>query len=289
MELKLFIDKAFEAYEDTAELHDFKEELLTNLQERVDNLIASGTTRNDAMKKIEIEFADVNKIADEMSLSKKKEVFEYQYMSLRHFISKPRAAIYTILAVLTLFGIIIAFQGFFASNKIEAFIGSLFVFLAIPIAGFVYMALTQETATRNPMRPVRASIYGIATFVLLFGALLVPMLIFGEAKSLAAAFGVLIPFALPSIGVLSYLIITEADHRKSWVKKVETAEMEWAKEFQNSGNAAAFGIITAAIWVLAIGAFVLLLLLKLWIYSWIPFVLAFALMMFALAFYMKKK
>jgi hypothetical protein len=108
-----------------------------------------------------------------MSLAKKKEVFEIQYMSFRNFVTKPRAAIYTILGVLALFGLISAGLSYLASSKIEALIGVLMVFLAIPLAGFVYMGLTQETATRNPMRPLRASIYAIAVFVFLFGVLLV--------------------------------------------------------------------------------------------------------------------
>lgn len=288
MELKQFINKAFEKYEESPELIDFKEELLTNLQDRLKSLEATGLKRTEALKEIEIEFADINKIADEMSLAKKKEIFESQYMSVRHFVTKPRAAIFAILGVLTAFGVITAGLSYLASGKIEALTGVLMVLLAIPLAGFVYMGLTQETATRNPMRPLRASLYTVAAFVLLFGVLLVPMLVFGEAKSLESAFAVLIPFALPSIGVLGFLMITESDHRKSWVLKEAEKHNEWAKDFETSGNAQTFGIMTGAVWILAIGAFIFLLILKLWIYSWIPFILAIALTLFLLAHYMKK-
>src|SRR5699024_12154639 len=87
-----------------------------------------------------------------------------------------------------------------------ALTGVLMVFLALPSAGFVYMGLTQETATRHPMRPLRALIYAIAVFVFLFGALLVPILVFGEARSLEAALATLFPFALPSIGLITFLM-----------------------------------------------------------------------------------
>lgn len=217
MELKQFINKAFEKYEEAPELMDFKEELLTNLQDRLKSLEATGLKREEALKEIEIEFADINKIADEMSLAKKKEVFKSQYTTFRQFLTKQRAAIFTILGVLTIFGLIIAGLSFLATSKIESFIGVLMLFLSVPLAGFVYMGLTQETATRNPMHPLRASIYAITAFVLLFGVLLVPMLVFGEAKSLEVALAILIPFALPSIGVFGFLMITESDPRKSWV------------------------------------------------------------------------
>ncbi|RDW17133.1 hypothetical protein CWR48_14500 [Oceanobacillus arenosus] len=288
MDLKEFINNAFGKYEESPELIDFKEELLTNLEDRLQSLEASGLNRDKALKEIKTEFADINKIAEEMSLAKKKEVFEIQYMSLRSFVTKKQAAIYTVLGVLVAFGMITAGLSYLGSGKVEALIGVLMVFLAAPLAGFVYMGLTQETATRNPMRPLRATIYAIATFVLIFGALLVPMLVFGEAKSLEGALAVLIPFALPSIGVLGFLMITEADYRKAWVLKEAEKHNEWAKNFEASGNAQTFGIMTAAIWILAIGAFIFLLILKLWIYSWIPLVVALAVMMFLLAYYMRK-
>src|SRR5690625_56227 len=288
MELKEFINKAFEKYEESPKLIDFKEELLTNLQDRLKSLETTGLTREEALKEIEIEFADINKIADEMSLAKKKEVFESQYMSLRHFVTKPRAVIYTILGVLIGFGLITSGLSYLSSGKIESLTGVLMLFLVVPLAGFVYMGLTQETATRHPMRPLRASIYAVATFVLLFGALLVPMLVFGEARSLEGALAVLIPFALPSIGVIGFLMITEQEHRKAWVLQEAEKQHEWAKDFESSGNAQTFGIMTGAVWILAIGAFVFLLTLKLWIYSWIPFIIAIALTLFLLAYYMKK-
>jgi len=288
MELKEFIDHAFEKYEESPELIDFKEELLTNLQDRLKSLEATGLKRTEALKEIRTEFADINKIADEMSLDKKKEVFEIQYMSFRHFVTRPRAAIYTLLGVIALFGLIVSGLSYLTSGKIEALTGVLMVFLALPSAGFVYMGLTQETATRHPMRPLRALIYAIAVFVFLFGALLVPILVFGEARSLEAALATLIPFALPSIGVIAFLMITEADYRKAWVLKEAEKQIEWAKGFEDSGNAQTFGIMTAAVWILAIGLFVLLLILKLWLYSWIPLVVALAVMMFLLAHYIKK-
>ncbi|WP_368975308.1 hypothetical protein NST61_01660 [Caldifermentibacillus hisashii] len=291
MELKEFIDQAFEKYEESPELIDFKEELLTNLQDRLKSLEANGIKRADALRQIQIEFADINKIADEMSLEKKKEVFEMRYMSLRNFVTKTRAAIYTILGVLTVFAIIISCFSYLLLGKVDAVTGVMMLFLSVPLAGFVYLGLTQETATRNPMRPLRAAIYAVAVFVFLFGVFLVPigpMLIFGEAKSLEGALAVLIPFALPSLGVITFLMITEPEHRKAWVLKEAEKQNEWAKNFETSGNAQTFGIMTAALWILAIGAFILLLIMKLWVFSWIPFVVALALMMVLLAYYMKK-
>src|SRR5699024_12804123 len=103
MELKEFIDHAFEKYEESPELIDCKEELLTKLQDRLKSLEATGLKRTEALKEIITEFADISKIADEMSVDIKKEVFEIQYMSYRHFVTRPRASMYTLLGVVSQF------------------------------------------------------------------------------------------------------------------------------------------------------------------------------------------
>src|SRR5699024_12776262 len=115
-------------------------------------------------------------------------------------------------------------------------------FQALTSAGFVYMGLTQETATRHPMRPLRALIYAIAVFVFLLGALLVRILVFGEARSFEAALATLIRFALPSIGVIAFLMITEADYRKAWVLKGDEKQIEWAKDFEDRCDTHTVGI-----------------------------------------------
>lgn len=286
MSLKKFINNAFEKYEESPELIDFKEELLMNLHDRLQSLEASGFTHEEALREIEIEFADINKIADEMSIGKKQEVFESQYMTLRHFITTQQAIIYTILGVLTAFGVIIAGLSYLSTGEINGFNGWLIVLLSIPLSGFVYMGLTQETATRKPMGSLRASIYTLASFVLLFSLLLLPLFVFSEARSLEGSLMAILPFALPSIGVISFLILTEKELQKAWVLKEEEKHHKKAKQFLASGSEETFGLMTAFVWILAIGAFILLLILKLWIYSWTPFIIAIALTMFLLIYYM---
>src|SRR5699024_4917862 len=103
MELKEFIDHAFEKYEESPELIDSKVALITNLQDRLNSLEATLLKRTDALHEIRTHLPDINKIAEEMRLDKKKEVFEIQYTSFRHFVTRPRPAIYPLLGVITLF------------------------------------------------------------------------------------------------------------------------------------------------------------------------------------------
>src|SRR5699024_3299478 len=119
-----------------------------------------------------------------------QEVFESQYMPLRHFITTKQAIIYTILGVLTALGLITVGLSYLSTGEINGFNGWLMVLLSIPLSGFVYMILTQETASRKPMGSFRAFIYALAVFGLLFGILLVTFFIFSEAKPLEWAFKV---------------------------------------------------------------------------------------------------
>src|SRR5699024_12807428 len=94
MELKEFIDHAFEKYEESPELIDFKEELLTNLQDRLKSLEATGLKRTEAIKEIRTEFAEINKTAHETRLDKKQQGFASQYMTVCNFIHRRRAHTY---------------------------------------------------------------------------------------------------------------------------------------------------------------------------------------------------
>src|SRR5699024_12739022 len=109
-----------------------------------------------------------------------------------------------------------------------------------------------------------------------------------EGSSLQAALASLITFGLSDIRVNALFVITKSDYRKAWVLKETEKQMEWAKGFEDSCNAQTFRIMTAAVWILAIGLFVLLLILQLWLYSWIPLVVALSVRMFLLAHYIKK-
>src|SRR5699024_4104358 len=137
MELKEFIDHAFEKYEESPELIDVKEELLTNLQDHLKSLEATGLKRTEALKEIRTEFADTNKIADAQRFDKKTEVLKIEYMSFRPFVTRPLAAIYSLLGVIALFGLIVSGLSYLTLGKIDALTGVLMVFLALSSAGFV--------------------------------------------------------------------------------------------------------------------------------------------------------
>jgi peptidoglycan/LPS O-acetylase OafA/YrhL len=110
-------------------------------------------------------------------------------------------------------GLIIACITWFHLRDVSATYGVLFAFTTIGIAGLVFMGLHRETATRKPMAWKRAILYSLSAAVAVFGILTFFFLLLGH-KDPVAAFGTLIPFAVPSIGFIAYLMLTEQNRRK---------------------------------------------------------------------------
>ncbi len=215
MDLKNMIDKAFSEYEYSAELADLKEELLTNYQERLKDS-SGGNTNNSVIKEIiNAELADVDSIARELNLKKKKKVTTVRITDSNNVVSRKRAIIYTSLWVLIPYGMIVAALSYISSDEIAAPMGVLMVFFGIPVAGITYMRLTQETSSRYPISKTRALFYAFSVYFLIFGLLVFPIILFGEdGPTLEGALGALMTFPLISFAVLVYLKVTESNRKK---------------------------------------------------------------------------
>jgi len=302
MNAKEFVDSLFRGYEETAALADFKEELLGNLNAKIESLVKKGMDADAASTKASAELGDVSALADELSLKKRKEVFEEVYMDIRNFMNAKRVAGYVTFGALALFGIIVALIVLFAGKwwdsgfDMSGVFGSMLPFLTAAVAGFTWLGLTQETASTYPVSKKRAAWYAAAAGLIAFGLLIVPVVLFsgrlkeGTHKALGAitalnsggleilgAISVLIPFVLPGIGMLVFLVLTEKDRLKPWAKdfrdKAVKREMEM---WSDPVSASRFGVFSGAIWIFAVGLFILLGLLLGFKFSWLVFVFAVA-------------
>jgi hypothetical protein len=299
MNAKEFVDSLFKGYEETAALADFKEELLGNLNAKIESLVKKGIDAQAAFTKASAELGDVSELADELSFKKRKEVFEEVYMDIRNFMDAKRVAGYVIFVVLALFGIITAAVVFFAGGTRDSNINLTAVFavmqpfLTAAAAGFTWLGLTQETSSVYPLNKKRAAWYAAAAGLIVFGLLTVPVVLFGRLndgadKALGAipaldggglekigAISTLIPFVLPGIGILVFLALTEKDRLKPWAKDFRDKAVKREMEMWSDPAAAArFGMFSGAIWIFAAGIFVLLGFLIGFKFSWLVFVFA---------------
>jgi hypothetical protein len=299
MKAKEFVDSLFNGYEKTAALADFKEELLANLNAKTESLVKKGMEPEAAFTKAAAQLGDVSVLADELSLKKRKEVFEEVYMDIRNFMSTKRVAAYVVFVVLTLFGIItgliILFSGKWWNKQFDltAVFASAMPFITAAIAGFTWLGLTQETASSYPVSNKRAAWYAAGAGLIVFGLFTMPIILFGSIMKnfdmmtlgaisaeggrpeWLAAISSLIPFVLPGIGILVFLGLTEKDRLKPWAKDLRDNAVKSEMEIWNDPAAATrFGLFSGAIWLFAAGLFILLGFLIGYKYSWLVFIFA---------------
>jgi hypothetical protein len=303
MDTKEFVNRLFTEYEDTAELRDFKEELLSNLEARIASLAAKGMDKGTAFEKATGELGDISALADQISLRKKQDILLYAYMGIRKYLKPGRVALYVISGALLVLGIVIALVVYFTGEEqsaLEAFwepnkriTGAMGVLLAsIPLAAaaFTFLGVTQETASRNPLSKKRGAWYSLGAAVLAFGLILSPLTYFATDRGLMEAIATLIPFFIPGLALLIFLPLTEKDTLKPWARTRYEKEVRANMEMWNDPLAAArFGMVSGAIWISAVGFFILFGFLLGFRFSWLVFIFAVAIQLAVQSLMMKGK
>ena len=275
MNTKQYIEALFSDYEETNALADFKEELESNLNDRISSLGKKGLSEKEAYDKVIAELGDISTLADELSLKKKQQVFSDRYMKTRRYIKPWRMAIYVLCGTIFGFGVITGISTWMFSKDIQAFLGTVLFFSEASVLGLVFLGLTQETSMREAMPWKRALWYVVASGVFLFGVILFIMTYFADGVGLPHAIASLIPFALPSLALGVFLILTEKDRSKPWMRELRKKALEREmNRFASPVEQERFGLISGAIWIGGIAIFILLTITVGIKFSWLAFVIA---------------
>ena len=315
MNAKTFVDSLFEGYEETAALADFKEELLGNLNAKIDNFVKKGIDAETAFAKASADLGDVSALADELSLKKRTEVFEEVYMDIKQYMPAQRVVAYVIFGALVIFGLTVAFIALFATKSagskfnapidLTSFFATMMPFLTAAVVGFTFLGVTQETASVYPISKKRGAWYAVAAGLIAFGLFTMPIVFFSvrivdnilihkipveNFEFLVPVISLIIPFVMPGIGILVYLVLTEKERLKPWAKSFhnKVAKDEMAM-WNDPATASRFGIFSGAIWIFAIGIFILLGFLIGFRYSWLVFIFATAIQLLVQGFMFKKQ
>ncbi|MBR0597576.1 permease prefix domain 1-containing protein [Sinanaerobacter chloroacetimidivorans] len=272
MDIKQYIDTLFSGYEETEALADFKQEIKSNMDDRIKSLMKKGLDDKAAFNKAISELGDVSALADELSLKKRQEVFSEMYMKTKSYMKPWRMVLYILCGVILCFGIIAAALAWSFSGEINAFLGTLLIFSEIAVLGFVFLGLTQETAAREAMSWKRALWYVGVSGVFLFGIIVFIMTYFLDGLGLPYAVATLIPFGLPSLALGVFLILTEKDRSKPWVVEFRKKAMEREMQrFANPAQEERFGLVSGALWIAAIAVFIILTITVGIKFSWLAF------------------
>jgi hypothetical protein len=97
----------------------------------------------------------------------------------------------------------------------------------------------------------------------------------GSLTTIVPVISVIIPFILPGAGLLTFLVLTEKDRLKPWAKnfREKTVAREMAM-WNDPAVVTRFGLFSGAIWMFAVGLFVLLGFLIGFKFSWLIFIFA---------------
>ncbi len=137
---------------------------------------------------------------------------------------KAKQAVYTnmtmristaglIIGILTiLFGVLVTTMLYFMGLPLEAVTGPAF-FVVIGGAILTYSLLTRETSQKYAMNKVRASLYAVATAVLLFSFFVACASGFATGEMFIAISSFMV-FFLVSVGLLLGLLFTGTDRKK---------------------------------------------------------------------------
>ena len=321
MNAKEFVDSLFEGYENTAALADFKEELMGNLNAKVEAFVKKGMDAETAFAKASAELGDVSALADELSLKKRTEVFEEVYMDIRKYMPARRVAGYVAFGVVALFGITVALITLFATQYIPqefaaglgwtAFFASMMPFLTAAAVGFTFLGVTQETASMYPVSKKRGAWYAAAAGLISFGLCTMPIVYFSTRitrsvvdamfgfhfETLVPVIGLVIPFILPGVGMLVYLVFTEKDRLKPWAQSfyrkaaLNEKELETAiiTALHDPIMAVRFGLFSGALWISAMGLFLLLGFVIGFKFSWLVFIFTIAIQLLLVQGFMFKR
>lgn len=290
MNVQQYVDKLFERYENNADMEDFKEELCSNLQERIKYMEKKGIDSKEAFQKATDELGDITEIANQISNEKRKEYIENMYMKTKNYLDVQHIIGYLLAGGGLAVGVIFTLLAYLNSGKPVVGIGELIPFFILPVCAFVFLGLTQETARKFPMSWKRAIFYVVAVAVILFGLIVFALTFFVGDLGLEEALGTLIPFVIPGALLMAFLVLTEKSRNKPWVIEQEAA---WAEnvgdQFADPHTATKFGLFSGALWIFAIALFITLGFLFSFAYSWLVFVFAIAVQLLIQAFMMSKK
>lgn len=277
MQAESYVDRLFAGYEDTPELLDFKEEITVNLKERIKELQSKGLGPDAAFEKAVAELGDITKIADEISRRKRNEVISRMYFRTMPALDNVHVIGYVVAAGVFLFGVVTSLSIYFSSRDAFLAIASLMPFVTPSVGAFVFLLLTQETRRNMPMRWIRALLYGLSVSCGLLGINTAAMMYFSVPRDYTVIFGTLIPFLIPSLCLIAYLVLTEKSRRKPWVEEGINRWLEQqTQDVVDPRRREQRRLVSGALWLLTAALFVTLGFIFGFRYSWVVFLFAMA-------------
>lgn len=210
--VKAYIDHLFSEVGETQQLFDLKEELFTNMKEKIADYAQRGIDEEQAFKEAVASMGDLSGLVDDMRKLGQDTAKQTVYSTMTARISMVGIVAGVLLA---LFGIFTIAMTYFMQLPGEAVAGN-GVFIVAGGALMTYSILTRETQKKYAMNKFRALLYSLSIGIILF-AIFTSVMSLLATNEMFIAIGSLMVFFLVGIGLFLVLILSGRSRRKSAV------------------------------------------------------------------------
>ncbi|WP_285108065.1 permease prefix domain 1-containing protein [Promicromonospora sp. MEB111] len=283
------LDEAFAGIPTTPDVQDLKEEIRANLLDRVAELTAGGVAPDDAARRAVAELGDVRALVDEADAGPR--AAERPAPSAFELMTRNRVpASGAFVAAVVLMSIVLAASVvgtvFAAVGYAHRDLGPLLPTVLALVAGcalgwIVGGSLSQETTASHPVPRRRAALFGVGWGLVLVGALLALVHLFGGTNGWLVLDGLVL---VAGVVLLSWLAATTTNRKKQWALAEESVHAQAGTRFDRDPAAAArFGIYTVVVWSLTGVAALVVGTTVSWSWVWLPGVLGWVVFMLMLA------
>jgi hypothetical protein len=208
--VKKYIDNLFTDVGPSQQLFDLKEELTTNIKEKIADYQFRGMEEEQAFKEAVISMGDLRGLIDDMRKIGQDTAKQSVYTSMTSRISSAGIIVGVLLI---LFGLFTTTMLFLMDIPRESATGP-GVFVIVGIALITYSILTRETRKKYAMNKTRAAFYALAIGLILFGIFAGITTGFATGEAFIAV-GAIMVFVLVGVGLFLFLFFTGNDRHKN--------------------------------------------------------------------------
>lgn len=207
--VKKYIDNLFADAGPSQQLFDLKEELATNMKEKIMDYQSRGMEEEQAFKEAVISMGDLRGLVDDMRKLGQDTVRQTVYSTMTARISTAGIIAGTLLV---LFGIFTITMMYFMKMEPVSVAGS-GIFIVAGGVLITYSVLTRETRRKYAMNKIRAAFYALSAGLLLWGIFTAFITRFATGEMYIAIASTMV-FTLTGIGIFLFLILTGTARRK---------------------------------------------------------------------------
>ncbi|CAG9620323.1 permease prefix domain 1-containing protein [Sutcliffiella rhizosphaerae] len=204
-----YVDNLFSGVGESQQLFDLKEELTTNLKEKIADYKKAGMDEKEAFNEAVSSMGDLSGLVDDMREVGKDKAKQAVYSSMTDRISA--AGLITGILIIS-FGILTTAMLFFMGLQLQSVAGPA-IFVVFGIALVTYSWLTRETKKKYAMNKIRAILYSVAIGLLAFSLFVAFTAGFATGEMYIAISSFMV-FFLIGLGLFLGLLFTGTDRRK---------------------------------------------------------------------------